>query len=174
MQRFHIKPGDHIYYSCGLFEHHGIFCGDILGQKNVVIHLEGKHQGGKIKNISYKKFSKEREIHVQPYKQGNYDNPSVVIYRAMNKLGHPDYNLFGNNCEHFAHWCKTGKKACGQINEAIEIGGAVLGTIAVGALLPLAIPGVIGTGIAGIAGATIGKLGEGAAQLFTGSPDYED
>ncbi|HEY9750253.1 MAG TPA: hypothetical protein V6C63_16330, partial [Allocoleopsis sp.] len=53
-------PGDHIYYSCGSYSHHGIYCGDISynnrNYKNVVIHFEGKHRRGQIRGIDYNQF----------------------------------------------------------------------------------------------------------------------
>lgn len=117
MQRFYPKPGDHIYYYCGngIYSHHGIYCGDILDKRNVVIHFG---EGWQIRSISYENFSKGHKIHVKQYPEGTYDNPGVVVYRAMNKLKKADYNLLINNCEHFAHWCKTGKKFSEQINNA--------------------------------------------------------
>ncbi len=39
----------------------------------------------------------------------------TVVRRAKSKIGTHDYNLFGNNCEHFAIWCKTGIALSEQI-----------------------------------------------------------
>lgn len=121
MQQIYIQPGDHLYYSCGLYEHHGIYCGDILYKnrhyKEVVIHFEGKHKRGQIRGISYNRFAYNRQVGVDQHEKDSCFTPETVIRRAINRLGEPDYNLFGNNCEHFARWCKTGKSISNQVNE---------------------------------------------------------
>ena len=40
-----------------------------------------------------------------------------VVSRAESRLGENGYNLFGNNCEHFAHWCKTGRHRSAQVED---------------------------------------------------------
>jgi hypothetical protein len=39
----------------------------------------------------------------------------VVIGRAESRLGEQRYDLFFNNCEHFATWCKTGRSESAQL-----------------------------------------------------------
>jgi hypothetical protein len=173
-------PGDQIFYSCGTHEHHGIFCGDIRYEnrnyEDVVIHFEGKLKRGQITRVSFKKFAQGRDISVVQYKEGSCVSRSVVIERAISKLGEPDYNLFGNNCEHFAHWCKTGRKRCGQVHNLIEgtggiLGGAIVAVVAVAAL-PLAAPEAAIFGVflaAACAGRELGKIG---ANCVSDRPDY--
>ncbi|XP_025114503.1 HRAS-like suppressor 2 [Pomacea canaliculata] len=36
--------------------------------------------------------------------------PDEIVERAMSKLGRKDYDIFTNNCEHFATWCRYGKE----------------------------------------------------------------
>ncbi len=181
MSPVYITPGDHILYSCGTYEHHGIYCGDIPYRnrvyKNVVIHFEGKFKTGQIRGLSFKKFYKGHEIYVVQYKKGSFFSPSVIVERAISKLGKPDYNLFGNNCEHFAHWCKTGTKRSGQVHNVIKetggiLGGAIVGVVAVAAF-PVAAPGAaFGVGLAaGCVGREGGKI---VANLFSDRPDYYD
>ena len=43
------------------------------------------------------------------------DDAQKVVERALSRLGERAYNLFTNNCEHFATWCKTGRQRCSQI-----------------------------------------------------------
>ncbi|OPY55810.1 MAG: NC domain protein [Pelotomaculum sp. PtaU1.Bin035] len=45
----------------------------------------------------------------------NLYSPSETVQRARNRLGEADYDLFGNNCEHFAIWCKTGMHRSYQV-----------------------------------------------------------
>lgn len=181
MTVYEIKPGDHLFYDCGSYTHHGIYCEDFRYNnrfyKNVVIHYEGKTKNGKIRGISYEKFASGRDIYTVQYKEGSFFCEQEVINRAIRKLGEPDYNLFGNNCEHFAHWCKTGKKISSQVNGAIQLaGGAVVSVALVAggvALLPGALPLAAGAAIGGALGWGGVKLGEFATNLFTDSPDYD-
>lgn len=174
-----INPGDHLFYECAGYSHHGIYCGDFCYNnrfyKNVVIHYQGKLKSGQIRGLSYEKFASEKDIYVVQYKEGSCYSDKIVVNRAISKLGEPDYNLFGNNCEHFAHWCKTGKKNSDQVNQAIKMAGGVLGVAAVLLLPEIAIPGGVVAAIAanGLIGAGGCKLGEFAANLFTESTDYE-
>ncbi|BAY38278.1 hypothetical protein NIES2111_26240 [Nostoc sp. NIES-2111] len=174
MNSIYIIPGNHICYSLGTHTHHGIYCGNITYKNrlyhNVVIHFEGKLKRGQIRGISYEKFSQDQTISIVQYKEGVCYSPYKTIRRAISQLGKADYNLFGNNCEHFAHWCKTGKKISSQVNDAIGlaggvVGGGILGGIA-GAFLPVAIPGVAIAGIVVAAGYVGGNLG-------TDSPSYD-
>lgn len=48
-------------------------------------------------------------------KQYNIYSPEETIERARERLGEAKYNLFFNNCEHFAIWCKTGISESNQI-----------------------------------------------------------
>lgn len=176
MDFVYICPGEHIYYSCEIHFHHGIFCGDISYNdrlyQDVVIHFGSKHKGGKIRGISYEKFAKGKEIYVEQYQLGSCFDPNIVVQRATSMLNKPGYDLLNNNCEHFARWCKTGKKVSGQVNNATgavgNAGGVFLAGMALDVFLPLAIPGpaaiVIGLA-AGYAAAKVG--GEITKGLFT-------
>ena len=44
-----------------------------------------------------------------------------TVARARGELGKEGYSLAGNNCEHFAVWCKTGLRESAQVNKAIEV-----------------------------------------------------
>jgi len=47
--------------------------------------------------------------------------PEEVIQRAHSRLGEHAYNLFLNNCDHFATWCKTGEQCSLQVELAKKI-----------------------------------------------------
>ena len=49
--------------------------------------------------------------------------PEETVARARSRLGETSYNLFTNNCEHFAIWCKTGVSESLQVNNML---GALL------------------------------------------------
>ena len=46
--------------------------------------------------------------------------PEETIERAKSRLGEKNYSLEGNNCEHFAFWCKTGISDSHQVNKVMN------------------------------------------------------
>jgi len=135
--------GDHIYFDCGVYTHHAIDCGD-----GTVIHYTGEKLKGVILRTSMDSFGKK--VLIREY--GKCDSPDIVIQRAESQLGNSGYNLFDNNCEHFATWCKTGIKDSEQVRRA---GAAAGGASASGA----AVAG--GIGVVSAAGAAAGLSGAG-------------
>jgi hypothetical protein len=61
----------------------------------------------------------------------------VTLRRAMSRLGEHNYNLLFNNCEHFAHWCKTGRHRSEQVENWLHTGS--LGALALGQFVPAAV-----------------------------------
>lgn len=109
--------GDHIFIDHLVFTHHGIDCGD-----GTVIHHTGRllrKLDAVISRTSLDKFASGKQIFVQKY--SSCDAPDIVIRRAESRLGKAEYNLFENNCEHFATWCKTGKKRSEQVENPIGV-----------------------------------------------------
>ncbi len=98
----------------GVYEHHGIDCGD-----ETVIHYRKPSET--IERTSLGTFTKGNEIYVVQYPKGFSFIPELVIQRATSRLGEQKYNLLFNNCEHFATWCKTGISYSKQIKEFIPI-----------------------------------------------------
>ena len=47
-------------------------------------------------------------------------SPKETVAIAEQCIGKSEYSLWGNNCEHFATWCKTGVKDCVQIKKILE------------------------------------------------------
>ena len=126
--------GDHIFVHCKGFSHHGIDCGD-----GNVVHFDFTPKRkffscvsgdtSRIRETSIEEFSGGREIQVRQYTDA-FD-AEQVIRRAKSRIGESGYHLFGKNCEHFAHWCKTGVSDSSQI-EALNVASRPLahGTIA--------------------------------------------
>lgn len=52
-------------------------------------------------------YTKAEKIHLY--------TPEETIRRAKQRIGENGYNLFCNNCEHFALWCKTGVSMSFQV-----------------------------------------------------------
>jgi hypothetical protein len=101
----------------GLFHHHGID----LGDGTVAHYLEGRE----ILRSPLEGFSRGQPISVVPYGAGSCSPAGTTLRRAMGRLGEQNYNLLFNNCEHFAHWCKTGRHRSAQVEGLLQ--SAVLG-----------------------------------------------
>ncbi len=115
----------------GLFNHHGID----LGDGTVAHYLEGRE----ILRSASEDFSRGQSLSVVPYPEGSCSPAGVTLRRAMGRLGEQNYNLLFNNCEHFAHWCKTGRHRSSQVENWLHTGS--LGALAFGQWLPAAVLG---------------------------------
>ncbi|MGB0563873.1 MAG: lecithin retinol acyltransferase family protein [Spirulinaceae cyanobacterium] len=107
-----MAQGDQIYvirkwhHWDGVYEHHGIDCGD-----GTVIYY--RKPGETVERTSLRVFSQgkrhRRKNRPTPFA------PDVIVQRAISRLGERKYHLLSNNCEHFAHWCRTGASESYQI-----------------------------------------------------------
>ncbi|MBM5795680.1 MAG: NC domain protein [Cyanobacteria bacterium M_surface_7_m2_037] len=113
----------------GLFNHHGID----LGDGTVAHYLEGRE----ILRSPLEEFSRGQPLSVVAYPEGSCSAPGVTLRRAMGRLGEQNYNLLFNNCEHFAHWCKTGRHRSEQVENWLHTGS--LGALALGQFVPAAV-----------------------------------
>lgn len=125
--------GDHIKVRrCGfLYAHHGIDMGD-----GTVVHFSGeplRWRGARICRTPLEDFLRGgRAIAVRH--RGAVSPPDVTIARALEALSAGEYCVFRNNCEHFATWCKTGRRHSGQVRRALHVAaGVVMGGVAVAA-----------------------------------------
>jgi hypothetical protein len=113
----------------GLFNHHGID----LGDGSVAHYLEGRE----ILRSPLAAFSRDQPLSVVTYPEGSCSAPGITLRRAMGRLGEQNYNLLFNNCEHFAHWCKTGRHRSSQVEDWLHT--ASMGARAFGQWLPAAV-----------------------------------
>jgi len=113
----------------GLFMHHGID----LGDGSVAHYLEGRE----ILRSSREDFSRGQPISAVAYPEGSCSPTGVTLRRAMGRLGEQNYNLLFNNCEHFAHWCKTGRHRSSQVEDWLHTGS--VGALALGQFVPAAL-----------------------------------
>ena len=113
----------------GLFNHHGID----LGDGTVAHYLEGRE----ILRSPLQEFCRDQEITVVNYPDDSCSPAGVTLRRAMGRLGEQNYNLLFNNCEHFAHWCKTGRHRSSQVEDWLHTGS--LGALAFGQFVPAAV-----------------------------------
>ena len=130
--------GDHIFVRRPLlYTHHGIDCGD-----GTVIHYTGelgsKTDAAVRRSLLADFVAGAEEVRIQEYEQ--CDPAGAVVERAESRLDERDYSLVFNNCEHFAYWCKTGKKRSRQVAYAAKVAAglavAVVGGAAVAILKP--------------------------------------
>ncbi|WP_321328446.1 lecithin retinol acyltransferase family protein [uncultured Ilyobacter sp.] len=165
--------GDHIKVKRiqGVYYHHGIDLGN-----NSVIHYTG--EPGKKSNASVKRTSMTEFLNGGKLEIVNYseylDNEATVL-RAAQLVGESNYNLFFNNCEHFATYCKLGKSKSVQIEDTLyKTGGTasvVTGTAAgIGTVASAgAVSGLSGAGVmTGLAAIGPGGVVGGIATLTTG------
>lgn len=97
----------------GVYEHHGIDCGD-----RTVIHYSKRGETPTVTRTHIDTFVGEtdRPGRVQVKRYTTCYIPETVVRRAESRLGEQQYNVIFNNCEHFATWCKTG------VHRSIQIG----------------------------------------------------
>lgn len=113
-----MAAGDQIYAYrellnlTGLYEHHGIDCGD-----GSVIHYRKPSET--IERTSMEIFARGNRVYRRDYPDRFCYLPEVVVERAASRLGERKYNLLFNNCEHFATWSKTGKSESQQIQDFV-------------------------------------------------------
>lgn len=140
-----LRRGDHIRAGRpGVPHHDGIYLGD--GQ---VIHLTGDTKANaRVRIDTLAVFAADRPVTVRPY-AGHHD-PDTVIARAMSRLGHGNYHLIFNNCQHFARWCATGDHLSEQVRSTAAT-AATAATPVFAASLGISVVGSTGL-VAGLSG----------------------
>ena len=96
----------------GVYEHHGIACGD-----GTVVHFgRGVFDiaNAVIERVDLETFSQSRLIEVVDSRIEF--SPEEVVRRATSRLGERSYDLWSNNCEHFANWSRSGDHSSPQID----------------------------------------------------------
>jgi hypothetical protein len=109
-----MAQGDQIYVMrplgtlAGVYQHHGIDCGD-----RTIIHYSKAGKEAEVARTSFEDFSWGNAVYPVQVTAAYPD--AVVIERAHSRLGERQYDLLTNNCEHFATWCKTGHSQSAQL-----------------------------------------------------------
>lgn len=129
-------PGDVLSVNRGLYRHYGVYVGN-----NTVVHFAGdkdfeispKHAF--IQKTSLEDFSKRNEVQTETRCGESFSRKETVM-RALNAVGSErgKYALPWNNCEHFANWCRYGKKRSAQVEHVLG-GVATVAAIAIGAVV---------------------------------------
>lgn len=120
-----LEPGDVLAVSRwgNLYEHYGVYIG-----QNQVIHFAGElgdsellDDSAMVRKVSLYDFEQDSEYRIIAFPRessiSGYHLYSAeeTVERAKSRLGEKGYGIFGNNCEHFAYWCKTGVKTSKQV-----------------------------------------------------------
>jgi hypothetical protein len=129
-----VSRGDHLfYYRAGSsYSHHGIYCGEgnvIHYESTLWMKLAGTFSDRDgdlptVKRVPLDQFSLGAPLFVRGY--AHCDHAERVMQRAESRLGEADYDLFENNCEHFAVWCKTGLAHSTQVEAHRQASQAVI------------------------------------------------
>ena len=132
------QPGDILSVNRGLYKHYGVYVGN-----NTVVHFSGGkgHElsacRARIRKTSLENFSRNGEVQVET-RGTEYYSPRETVMRALDAVGSEKgkYALPWNNCEHFANWCRYGKKRSAQVEQfaanVIGITTLVLGAVFIG------------------------------------------
>ncbi len=132
------QPGDILSVNRGLYKHYGVYVGN-----NTVVHFSGGkgHElsacRASIRKTSLENFSRNGEVQVETRCTESY-SPKETVMRALDAVGSEKgkYALPWNNCEHFANWCRYGKKRSAQVEQfaanVIGITTLVLGAVFIG------------------------------------------
>ena len=104
----------------GLYKHYGVYIGH--GQ---VIHFSGEEgheidaSRAKIIQTSLQGFLKGGQLRIQSDIGRPEPLPKAeIVRRAKSQLEKCDYDLWKNNCEHFANWCRYGEKKSVRVDNA--------------------------------------------------------
>lgn len=107
--------GDHVYVERmgGLYSHHAIDCGD-----GTVIHYwtDDIPFRSSVSRTTLEEFAEGEPVRLRVYAE--CDPPEVAVGRAENSLGARGFDPLLSNCEHFAVWCKTGRRESRQVSRA--------------------------------------------------------
>lgn len=118
--------GDHLFIKHVWGEHHGIDLGD-----GTVIEYGGKGEARmSVRRVLRRDFLARGPAFVKTYARGAALDPLETVQLAWTRLREQRYDLFNNNCEHLAYWCKTGHHWSPQANGLKQV-------LAVGAVFTL-------------------------------------
>jgi hypothetical protein len=110
--------GAHLITPRCAYTHHGIYVG-----RGRVVHYAGWSRAAltrrPVEEVSLTQFAGDCGVAVlcdSPLAFG----PAEVVARALSRLGEDRYRLTTNNCEHFCHWCRSGRNSSAQIDRLLR------------------------------------------------------
>lgn len=150
-----LQPGDLIEFrrgysgsGAGIYQHWAVYMGFVDG-KHRVIHFSNEdrlvaqsfnHFGEVSGNVEVQWELLEQVAGDCACRKNNawdeVDTPrsqAEILRAAKEKLGEGGYHLATNNCEHFANYCRYGKKRSGQVERTAAGLGTAVAIVGVGA-----------------------------------------
>lgn len=125
-----LKPGDHVsfYKTDFYYAHHGIVVESrtnylrVIHYFNTLEHAKTALMKGSIYIAAIIESewpvnvkSTSEDIYLHHYDHIEHFSNEETLQRAFSQLGKRGYSLIGNNCEHWARWCRTGEHYSEQI-----------------------------------------------------------
>ena len=124
-----LKMGDVIGVNRGFYDHYCIYTGrevvhfsgepglmEILKLKPTTSTWIRRNSLGEFKNgansvfiIDFERYCRMKNTSFHIY------SPGETVVRAVRQIGKSGYDAVFHNCEHFAIWCKTGRKISTQV-----------------------------------------------------------
>jgi len=111
-------------YIAGLnaFQHYGVYIGNerIIhfapqeGQELNIANLQESFESAIIHETTLEKFLNGRALQIDLNIEKKFSE-NEIIRRARSRINEKGYDLFLNNCEHFARWCVTGESVSYQV-----------------------------------------------------------
>ncbi|WP_409290116.1 lecithin retinol acyltransferase family protein [Pseudomonas sp. KCJK8927] len=106
-----IPVGSHLISPRSFYIHHGVYLG-----RGFIIHYPGWRNyssSGPIEITDVIGFAQGEPV-LRLTHSDSYSS-SLIVERAMSRVGENSYNILTNNCEHFCNWCINGTNSCSQI-----------------------------------------------------------
>ena len=117
------------------YSHHGVDVGD-----GTVVHarpddFRDPFGGGRVERASLEEFAAGRAVRVVTEPPATFA-PREIVARALDHVGRDGYCPVVDNCEHFATWCATGRRASRQVDlvaaRVVAAAGRVAAAISAG------------------------------------------
>lgn len=125
------------------YAHQGIDVGD-----GTVVHARPDHDhdpfgGGRVVHTAFAEFAAGAAVRVRHDPPAAFP-PAEIVARALSHVGREGYCPVVDNCEHFATWCATGRRASRQVDLVAARVVSVAGRVAAALSARVAIRTVAG------------------------------
>jgi hypothetical protein len=125
----YIQPGMALVAQRFPHTHHGIYAGVVNDTPSVIHYNKTNGRKAKVELTPFREFQRGARCWVDNY--GYTDTGlKLSLTKAASRIGEQEYDLFTNNCEHFASECVTGESQSRQV--AGFVAGAVAGAVVMG------------------------------------------